>query len=667
MTPEGIGEPLRVLLVEDSEDDAELNLLELKQSGFAPEALRVETSLAMTQALESCAWDIVLSDFQLPAFEGFGALRLLQTSGQDIPFILVSGAIGEEVAVAVLKAGAHDCVLKGNLARLGPVVSRELREARGRRERRAAERNLRVAEERYRDLFEHSPIPTWVADFSGVRVAFEEFRQTGRIFLRTRQDLHPEGLRLGTADIRILDMNRASLRLLGIQCKEDIPDHLPGFFEDASWPVLREAMTALAGGADAFQSEIPVLDARRGRRVMSINLSVSPGFEATLGRVLVSFLDLTERVEAERLLMDSQTSLEQAQRIARLGSWEWDLTQERLSWSPQLFALLGQTPSDPGPTYDEFVSWVHPDDRPAVLGAVEEVISSGQAWGLEYRIQRADGTLLHVHERAELLPDDKERPFRLHGTIQDITERKRMEAALKDMERLSAKGQMAAYIAHEINNPLAGIKNAFALLERAIPPDHAYARYGGLIKKEIDRIAGIIRTMYHVYRPPSTEAKAISIRQAFQDLENLVEAKCRAANVHCEVVMEDPDLLVVMNEGLLRQVLFNLVLNAIDASREGGCVNLGAGLEPGWQLITVEDQGTGIPPELAERIFEPGFTTKRDAAMSGLGLGLSACRSILASLGGTLTFRSHPPEPGTRFEMRLPFLDPQIPCSEELP
>ena len=131
--------PLRVLIVEDQEDDAALMLRELRRAQFEPEYERVETEDELTSALGQGGWDIVLSDHGLPRFNSLQALNMVHESGLDVPFIIVSGSIGEDLAVAAMKSGAHDYIMKNNLARLGPVVERELREAETRRARRAAE------------------------------------------------------------------------------------------------------------------------------------------------------------------------------------------------------------------------------------------------------------------------------------------------------------------------------------------------------------------------------------------------------------------------------------------------------------------------------------------------------------------------------------------------
>lgn len=142
-----MNKPLRVLIIEDSEKDAILLLRELKRGGYAPVHERVDTEAGMRTALENSEWDIIICDFVMPQFDGLAALRLLQGMGLDLPFIVVSGKIGEDTAVAVMKAGASDYIMKDNLRRLVPAIEREMQEAAMRREGRGSAEALRQREE----------------------------------------------------------------------------------------------------------------------------------------------------------------------------------------------------------------------------------------------------------------------------------------------------------------------------------------------------------------------------------------------------------------------------------------------------------------------------------------------------------------------------------------
>ncbi len=144
-----MSKPLRVLIVEDSEDDTDLIVYQLERGGYAPIYQRVDSPATMTAALEQQKWDVVLADHSLPRFSARAALTLLQEKGLDLPFIIVSGSIGDEIAVAAMKAGAHDYLMKGNLSRLVPAVDRELQEAASRRDRQQIHSELRDSEDRW--------------------------------------------------------------------------------------------------------------------------------------------------------------------------------------------------------------------------------------------------------------------------------------------------------------------------------------------------------------------------------------------------------------------------------------------------------------------------------------------------------------------------------------
>jgi PAS domain S-box-containing protein len=164
--------PLRVLVVEDSQEDTELLMRELRRGGYEPTYYRVETPEDMREALASQRWDIVISDYSMPVFSGLDALALFKNEGPDIPFIIVSGTIGEETTVEAMRAGAHDYVMKDNPKRLLPAIDRELREAMNRMELRWGEERLKAAEESYRQFVEN---------FKGI--AFQQGRDAVSVFI----------------------------------------------------------------------------------------------------------------------------------------------------------------------------------------------------------------------------------------------------------------------------------------------------------------------------------------------------------------------------------------------------------------------------------------------------------------------------------------------------
>lgn len=172
MTTTASGLPIRVLLVEDSEDDAFLLERAMRKGGYEPDLHRVERLGDLQQALEQQVWDVVISDYNLPGFCALDVLRALRTQALDLPFIVVSGAIGEETAVEAMHAGAHDYIMKDNLTRLNSALEREMAEAEGRRQRRLAEHALRESEEHFRQLAGNIDGVMWLIDVRERRMIY---------------------------------------------------------------------------------------------------------------------------------------------------------------------------------------------------------------------------------------------------------------------------------------------------------------------------------------------------------------------------------------------------------------------------------------------------------------------------------------------------------------
>ncbi len=193
---------IRVLVVEDSQNDADLAIRELKRGGFEPKWIRVESASGMEEALSSEKWDIVISDFKMPHFTGTEALSILQRRNLDIPFIIVSGTIGEETAVSSMKAGASDYIMKDNMARLSSAVERELREMEVRKSRRKADEQLRISNEWLKLALNAAKSGIWDWDIATgklywseeFKILFELPEDTEASFESWKKILHPEDI-----------------------------------------------------------------------------------------------------------------------------------------------------------------------------------------------------------------------------------------------------------------------------------------------------------------------------------------------------------------------------------------------------------------------------------------------------------------------------------------
>ena len=252
------------------------------------------------------------------------------------------------------------------------------------------------------------------------------------------------------------------------------------------------------------------------------------------------------------------------------------------------------------------------------------------------------------------ITDGDGRVLQLLAEGRDITDMKRAQAAMREMDMLSTMGRVAARVAHEINNPLAGIQNSFLLIKDAVPPTHRYHAYVGAIEREISRIAAVTRQLYETYRPDGDDGGAeASVSLVISDAVRMLEQVNRASQVTIAVDTSAAPAVLPIPSALLRQAVYNLVQNAVEASPPGETVHVRAWREADEFWLLVRDRGPGVPPGLREWVFEPFVSTKGSLHTSGMGLGLSLVRKSVHALGGRIEI--HDPEGGgAEFRIRLP-------------
>ena len=384
------------------------------------------------------------------------------------------------------------------------------------------------------------------------------------------------------------------------------------------------------------------------------------------GRLACIWSDITAVKEAERQLWEltrtlhrSQDHLYCAQRVAHVGSIEFDLRTGQVIWTPEMYEIFGRDRDIPPPTRDEAPKLFHPEDRAryrAVMAAAErgEAAPAG-----EFRVLRPDGSTRWVHREADVIRDDAGEPWLRVGTYRDVTEiheyqerQKALQAELLGRERLSAIGSVTERLARELRDPLSTITYSLFLIkgdaERQAP---ASVRALGRIERSAERCNQIISDLLEY-------SHSGLLRPRPHDLNDWLREVVAGFAIDPGVVLEldlQATCMVEIDPGRLRRALGHILENAVQAVTEAGTVGrsplvtLRGRLGDTHAEIAIIDNGPGIPPEVLDRAFEPLLSTKR----FGTGLGLTTARQIIEQHGGTIDLESRVGE-GTSAVIRLP-------------
>jgi two-component system sporulation sensor kinase C len=258
-----------------------------------------------------------------------------------------------------------------------------------------------------------------------------------------------------------------------------------------------------------------------------------------------------------------------------------------------------------------------------------------------------------VTERRKLRDQLRLHAEHLEQLVQERTEKLRqLEHRQRQMEKLAALGQLAAGVAHEINNPLAGMRNAFELIKSTLAPEHEHYDLLELIDREIERISGIVHQMYQLYRRAPGQPREFDLAQIVREVVSMLENAGIRRRVELRFSSTPESTRVFLAEGEVKQILYNLIRNALQASPPGEAVELTIDRREREAVVRIEDHGPGIAADVLPHIFDPFFSTKQGTEQ-GMGLGLSVSRSLIEAMGGRIEVRTKSGG-GSRFSAVFP-------------
>ncbi len=617
---------LKVLIVDDSEQDAALLFRELGRAGYAPACKRVQTPEDMSTALDSERWDIILCDYVMPGFSGQAALDLLHKKGVDLPFIIVSGQIGEDTAVEAMKAGAHDYISKGNLKRLGAAIQRELAEAQNRRKRIQAEDELKRTAERLRAVTDTIQDVFWISRPGATEIVYVNPAYE-RIWGRSRDELYRSPATL--LDAAHTPQDRARLR-------EVIKKHVRGEQYDEVYRIVRP------DGAIRWIHErgFPIYEG--GKVVMMTGVS----------------RDVTEQEETRQALNETVRELSES---LRLRSTELEVVVENtgamLTYFDRNFNFVTANRAyirSSGHTWEELAGKNHfalfPNkenqmifekardtgeivsfrDKPFVFAAQPER-------GMTYW----DWTLVPVK-------DSQGKVSGLVLSLIETTERKKTDQ-LKD--------EFIGMVSHELKTPLTVVIGA---LYTAMSEGVSEAEKQELMQDALHGAHDLNDILENLLELSRSQAKRLTLQREQTDIASVARQivdNLRGASPLHKIILEVPPGLpaVLIDHVRVERVLHNLLHNAIKYSPEGSEVKVFARQDSDWLVVGVNDQGAGISNEDQAKLFKRFQRLEESTARvkPGIGLGLNVCRLLVEAHGGRIWIESEPGK-GSTFLFTLP-------------
>jgi len=519
-------EPIRILILEDNPTDAELIQFELQDAGFIFTPKVVTAEKEFVRELQEFCPDLILSDYDLPAYNGALALAEARRRYPDTPFILVTGAVGEDRAIEILTQGAKDYVLKSRLQqRLAPAARRALAEAEEHRARQMAQEELQAASLYSRTLIEASLDPLVTISSGG----------------------------------KVMDVNKATEEITGVSREQIIGNDFSDYFT--------EPEKARAGYKKAFSEgsvkDYPLAIRHITGRVTDVlyNATIYKNERGEVQGVFAAARDVTELKKAEAELRDAHRNLEErvrartaeleaamAERIraeealkksderqrfaletCHIGAWDLDLTDHYAFRSPEHDRIFGYADLLPRWTYKMFLDHVLPEDRTTVDHLYRHAIENNQDWNFECRIRRADGDVRWIWAAGRHKSDAGGDARRMAGIVQDITGRKQAEQALRESEekyRLLFENVTEGFALYELLYDKQGMPADWRILD----VNNAYTVHTGIARERIvsRRISDVFPDAIPEYLP---RFAAVVATQTPSDFETYVNVTGRYLHV----------------------------------------------------------------------------------------------------------------------------------------
>jgi PAS domain S-box-containing protein len=621
--------PFKVLSLEDSDLDFEIISEQLIKAGFNPEISRAETGQEFTELIRNNTYDIILADYNLPQFNAFEALKICNKHCPEVPFICVSGSIGEILAIELLKMGAVDYVIKDRLERLPFAVKRALDEAKEKKALRLAQEELKQSEERLRDIIFSTADWVWEVDDQG-RYTYSSQRDIDLF------DVAPDEI-IGKTPFDFMPPEEASR--IGAVFSKIVAGKLP-IKDLENWNIGKngEPVCLLTNG-------LPILD-KEGRLI---------GYRGV-------DKNITEKKNSEEIIRQSEAKLSYSQQIAKMGSWDFNLKTNKYTWSKNMYLMLGYEPGE-AVDYNNFINLVHPDDRQLIDFYMNEIVKTKNGVSFDFRYVLPDKIMWVQNNLEPVFRNDE--LIELHGVNIDITDKKQAEQELisaKDRAEASDRLKTAFMnnISHEIRTPLNGILGFGQILADPEFPAEEKAEFYKMLEESSDRLLNTITNIMDISLLASGNQKIyrenFSIDRLIHEVYDKFEFTCKQKNLVFLIPKETvgKSTIIHSDEFILSKILTQLIDNSIKFT-SNGTIEVNYELKENTLLLSVQDSGIGIAEKYKSQIFDNFMQEDNDNTRryEGSGIGLSIVKGLTEMLGGHILLESEKGL-GSKFTLSIP-------------
>ena len=620
-----MGQSLKIMYIEDNQADFLLITRHLRQHGMDVECVRVDCIEAIERALASGGWDLVLADFNVPGLNFHDTFAFVRAQYPDLPVILVSGNVGEEQAVELLKLGVWDFVLKDNLTRLLPAVLRALMDATEYRARKDAEVALRVSERRFQDVVNSSKDWIWEIDDSN-RYVYAS-RSAERLLGYSVEEI------VGKSPFDLMHPDEADLvqsKFLAFAAQKEIFHDLPN------------AKISKNGSIRHFlTSGIPIVDANgdlKGYRGLNRDVTEQKSSEETLRKLYMAVVQSPVMV----MITDMNGFIEFV--------------------NPCFCKVSGYTFEEAQQQHISFITGNSSDES---INEIWNAINSGCCWEGDIQYTRKDGTFFFVHATISPIRNEYGNLTHLLAVKEDITERRNLEDQLRQAQKMEAIGQLAGGLAHDFNNMLQVLLGNIENLIDGKWTNEVAGKKLADMRMAILKSAALTRHLLAFARKQPVAPKVLDFNATIVDMLSLL-TRLVGDNIDLRFTPGPEISLVKMDPTQIDQILANLTVNA-DAAIEGQgtlaiqtenvtidevfCRNCPEATPGHYVQLSISDDGCGMDSKTLESIFEPFFTTKSMAESTGLGLATvygivkqnKGFLQVSSAVGAGTTFRIYLP------------------------